>query len=75
MVEIGLEPRGLPRVEAAAYFGVSVSLFDLMVDDGRAPRPKTINARKIWDRRALDAAFSALPDENAHDDVWDRVAV
>jgi len=27
------------------------------------PKPKRINARTIWDRKRLDEAFDALPDE------------
>jgi hypothetical protein len=42
-----LPPRGLSRVEAARYIGVSPSLFDEMVKDGRMPPPKPINARKV----------------------------
>jgi len=54
-------PRGLCRVEAAAYIGVSPSLFDEMVRDGRMPRPKIINTRTVWDRHQLDLAFETLP--------------
>jgi hypothetical protein len=36
-----------------------------MVQDGRAPAPKVINKRLIWDRHALDSAFDALPDREA----------
>jgi len=53
--------RGLNRVQAAAYIGVSASLFDQMVSDGRMPRAKTINSRTVWDRHALDRAFDLLP--------------
>lgn len=53
--------RGLNRVQAAAYIGVSASLFDQMVRDGRMPRAKSINARTVWDRLALDRAFDRLP--------------
>lgn len=56
-----LAPRGLSRVEAATYVGISPTLFDAMVSDGRMPRPKEINGRSIWDRLALDKAFTALP--------------
>lgn len=58
-----LPPRGLSRIESAAYIGVSASLFDMMVRDGRMPSPKRINARTVWDRLRLDAAFVALPDD------------
>jgi predicted DNA-binding transcriptional regulator AlpA len=65
-------PRGMSRTQAAAYVGVSPSLFDEMVKDGRMPGPKQINARVVWDRFALDAAFEALPDkaEAVADDDW-----
>jgi len=73
-----LAPRGLSRVQAAAYIGVSPTLFDAMIADRRMPRPKRINSRTVWDRIQLDAAFSALPndgeDERA-DDVWARCAL
>ena len=51
---------GLSRIEAAAYVGVSPSLFDTMVDDGRMPRPVRINARAVYDRRAVEDAWSRL---------------
>ena len=57
-----LPPRGLSRTESAEYVGVSAGLFDAMVTDGRMPGPKCVNARRIWDRFALDIAFGALPD-------------
>ncbi len=63
--------RGLSRVQAAAYIGVSPSLFDEMVADGRMPKPKKVNARTIWDRRALDRAFDRLPGGSEETDVWD----
>jgi len=46
--------RGLSRVESAIYVGVSPTLFDQMVKDGRMPTPKRINGRVVWDLRALD---------------------
>lgn len=65
-----LPPRGLSRIESAAYVGVSPTLFDEMVGDGRMPGSKRVNSRVIWDRVALDVAFVALP---GSDDVneWD----
>lgn len=56
-------PRGLNRVQAAEYIGVSASLFDGLVKEGRMPKPKRINARTVWDRIAIDEAFAALPGE------------
>jgi hypothetical protein len=68
-----LPPRGLSREIASQYIGVSVSKFDEMVTDGRMPSPKRIDARKVWDRDALDRAFFALPDDGADRDAnpWD----
>jgi predicted DNA-binding transcriptional regulator AlpA len=65
-----LPPRGLSRVQAAAYIGVSPSLFDEMVIDGRMPKPTRINSRTVWDRVKLDEAFAALPDGSSEDDGW-----
>ena len=61
-----LAPRGLGRVQAALYFGISVSKFDQMVTDGRMPKPKRIDGRRVWDRWRLDEAFDALPDDDIH---------
>jgi predicted DNA-binding transcriptional regulator AlpA len=66
-----LPPRGLNRSEAAAYVGISTTFFDVLVSDGRMPRPKTVGARKVWDRMALDQAFSDLPDEEERN-PWDN---
>ena len=68
-----IEPRGLSRTEAAAYVGVSPSLFDQMVRDQRMPQPKRINSRNVWDRRRLDDAFEELPDDSAQN-PWDNAA-
>ena len=71
----GLPPRGLNRVEAAAYVGISPSKFDELVRDGRMPYPKRVDARVIWDRIRLDAAFEALPDGcDRDDDPWGSAA-
>jgi hypothetical protein len=70
-----IEPRGLSRVKAAAYIDVSPTTFDEMVRDGRMPPPKIIGRRKVWDRRKLDLAFEALPEDGASDaNPWDEVA-
>jgi predicted DNA-binding transcriptional regulator AlpA len=74
-------PRGLSRLESAAYIGVSPALFDEMVRDGRMPRPKVINSRVVWDRRQLDLAFEALPIKEqtmttlvaTNDSEWDNM--
>lgn len=53
----------MSREEAARYIGVGPTKFDEMVADGRMPKPKRIDARVVWDRLRVDAAFSGLPDE------------
>jgi excisionase family DNA binding protein len=68
-------PLGLSREEAAEYIGVSPAKLDAMVKDGRMPKPKHIDRRRVWDRTMLDAAFAALPDEGEPaDNPWHRGA-
>lgn len=68
---MGFMPRGLNRKEVAFYIGVSASLFDEMVQDGRAPPPRMINRRTIWDVREVDDAFERLPRKNIIN-PWDQ---
>ena len=68
ILPFSLPPRGLQRVVAAAYVGVGPTKFDQMVDDGRMPRPKRIDARKIWDRLEIDVAITELPQDGDRDD-------
>ena len=70
-----LAPRGLSRVQAAAYIGVSPSLFDEMVHDERMPKPIRINSRVLWDRMQLDEAFACLSDTKDGNDPWGKVSV
>jgi hypothetical protein len=66
--------RGLSRPEAAIYLGISPSKFDELVKDGRMPRCRLIDARKLWDIFELDMAFDQLPHENgraATSNSWD----
>ena len=72
-IERTVPRRGLSRVEAAAYVGVSPGKFDELVRDGRMPAPKRIDGRKVWDIHALDMAFDALPSENetSEGSTWD----
>ena len=73
-----LAPRGLRRVQAAAYVGVSPSLFDRMVEEGVMPKPKRFGSRTIWDRWQIDEAFTALPNEGEEPEVqpnpWDAMS-
>lgn len=69
-----LAPRGLSRVYAAAYIGVSVSKFDEMVRDRRMPPAIRIDGRRVWDRWKIDEAFSALSeDADGPHNIWDEV--
>jgi predicted DNA-binding transcriptional regulator AlpA len=64
--------RGLSRDEAAMYCGISATLFDRLVVEGRMPGPCRIASRKVWDIRAIDVAFDALPREDtAQTSSWE----
>jgi hypothetical protein len=67
-----LPRRGVSRVEAAMYIGISATKFDEMVADARMPGARRIDGRKVWDVRELDLAFDALPGETtAAGSSWD----
>lgn len=69
-----LPPRQIARDAAAAYVGVSATKFDEMVRDGRMPRARCIDARRLWDVRQLDVAIDALPIDGVDsDNPFDRV--
>jgi predicted DNA-binding transcriptional regulator AlpA len=70
LLPAGVVPRGLCREAAAEYIGVGTTKFDELIAEGLMPRPKHIGARRVWDSRALDAAFEALPTE-AEKNEWD----
>jgi hypothetical protein len=69
-----LVPRGLTRLAAAAYVGLSATSFDAMVAAGAMPKPRIAlpTRRKLYDRFELDAAFAALPhqDDEVSGDTW-----
>ena len=46
-----IAPRGLSRVEAARYLGISPSKFGEMRKDGRVGPARMIDRRKVWDVR------------------------
>jgi predicted DNA-binding transcriptional regulator AlpA len=66
---LSLPPRGLSRVQAAEYIGVSPSTFDKMVSDGQMPPPKKMRGRVVWDRKRLDQCFDAFDDDG--ENQWD----
>jgi predicted DNA-binding transcriptional regulator AlpA len=60
--------RGFSRIEAATFVGISPSKFDDLVKDGRMPRARQIDGRKVWDLCELNPAFDVLGDV---DTSWD----
>ena len=63
--------RGLTRVEAAAYIGVSPSKFDDLRKANRIAPPKILDGRLIFTVERLDEFLDALPDENRESgDDW-----
>ncbi len=67
-------PKGLSREAAALYIGVSATKFAELVADGRMPKPRRIDRRRIWDRDELDAAFAELPRDGDADEWEDLIA-
>lgn len=66
-----LPPIGLSRETAAAFIDVSPSKFDEMVKDGRMPKPKHIDSRRVWARLAIEKAFARLPGgDDDQEDEW-----
>jgi excisionase family DNA binding protein len=66
--------RGLSHDEACQYVGVSATIFDRMVKDGRMPGPKRFDGRLVYDLHALDRAFDAMPDDKPIGTGWEDVA-
>lgn len=52
------------------YVGIGATKFDAMVLDGRMPKPKKIDGRKVWDIRALDMAFDRLAEDDSGGSTW-----
>jgi len=71
----GLVPRGLRRVDAARYLGISPSHFDAQRKAGNIPAPKQMLGVVLWDRNDLDRLFDDIPAEVQTDNVneWDGV--
>lgn len=61
-------PRAMKADRAAAYLDMSRSKFLELVDRGKLPKPKSVDSMRMWDRLALDAAFSEFqePDESGN---------
>ena len=54
-------------------YRVGAKLFDEMNTDGRMPKPKQVNNRRLWDCISLDESFAALPG-NQNINPWDEAA-
>lgn len=72
LTPLALLPRGLSADEAARYIGVGRTKFDELVARGTMPRGKKIDGRVVYDRLALDAAFSDLPEDGNGENAIDR---
>jgi hypothetical protein len=68
----GIVPRGLRRVDAARYVGISPTHFDKQVNGGTIPAPLQLFGVNVWDRAALDALFDGVSQAN-NDNEWDSV--
>lgn len=55
----------LRRSEAAASLGISDTLFDNWIRDGRMPKGRKIDGVVLWDTRKIAAAWDALAEEDA----------
>ncbi len=79
-----LVPFGINREQAATVVGVSPTVFDQMVEDGRMPQPRMPSrGRCVWDVEELGAAWRLLPHRPgkanldaapSNDNPWDRKA-
>ncbi len=68
-------PRGLRAQLAAAYLGMSRSMFDAEVKAGNLPKPiRTVGSIDVWDRRDLDAWLDARHPAGQTSSIneWDR---
>jgi hypothetical protein len=65
MSTLPFPPILMSREMAATYVGVGTTKFDEMVQDGRMPRPRCIDARRVWHRIELDASAADLPSDGA----------
>ncbi len=55
------DPVGLSLEEAAAYVGLSPSLFERLVREGKMPFPRKFAGRTVWDADEVATAFRRVP--------------
>ncbi len=65
-IERPIPRRGLSRIEAAVYLGISPSKFDELRKSGRIGPAQILDGRRLYGIEMLDEFFDALPNEN-HD--------
>jgi len=56
-----LPPMGINREQAAAFIGISATLYDRCVEAGTMPGPRVIGGRQVYDVDELIRAFRQLP--------------
>src|SRR5260221_12947848 len=66
-------PRGLSRLRAAAYIGVTPQVFNRLVAENKMPRPKRIGHLMRWDKLAIDKAFSLLFGGDGFDESGEEI--
>ena len=78
LLPAGVWPVALSREQAAYRAGISPTLFDRAVKDGKLPKPFRIYKRVLWHIAKLDAALAkaaGLARANAGDDPCSRLAL
>jgi predicted DNA-binding transcriptional regulator AlpA len=56
-----LPPIGINREQAAAFIGISPSLYDKCVERGTMPGPRMIGGRAVYDVEEVIKAFRSIP--------------
>lgn len=64
-----LPPVGINREQAAALVGISSTLFDRLIVDGKMPDARILYGRLVWDVAEVVAAFRSLPHRSDTVDV------
>jgi hypothetical protein len=70
--DVAYPPRAMKVERGAAYLDMSRTKFLELVGQGRLPRSKIIDGVRVWDRLALDSAFSDFPDRSDDGSVAGR---
>lgn len=56
-----LPPLGVNREQAAELMGIGATSLDMLIEQGRAPQPRVVGSRTVYDVSELRQAFSQLP--------------